>query len=179
MDKLSLSEILNNKHFNQIAAVLAIAQAPSWRTRHPEVPSVRAELEQLHRLLGGTGFPDTIKTEFTAKLTAMLVRVVSADQALSYNEDDFNWLVSVLDSEPHVAKMTLSMLFLASMTRQVWYTAEQVSEMTGEAAGTWRNRAASGSVIGAYKAGKTWLFPAMALRAYGVNVELPLKVEVE
>ena len=172
MNKHSLTEILENPHFLQYAAILSVAMSPKWRMLHPEIPSVRSALEhRLSRLnramLKGA---DNIKQNFIGEWTSMFARIVEADPDLYYRTEDVDWFVSVLDSDEQIARTTFSMLFAVASTRREFADAAQVAEATGEAESTWRNRGAAGEIIGAFKAGgKAWMFPVLSLRAYGIR----------
>lgn len=172
---MSLAEILENQHFNQFAAILAVTMAPGWRMRHPEVKSIRAALERLAKL--AKGFPDLRQT-FVEEWWSMMSELVMADvKLLHYSEEDAKWFYEVVYSDD--ARVTMSMMFAVASSRQDWFTAEQLGESTSDAASTWRNRAANDEIVGARKAGKTWIFNGLALRAYGVPVPSPMNVEVE
>lgn len=173
---MSYTEILENKSFNQFAAILAVTMSPGWRMNHPEIKSVRANLERLAKL--SRSFPNPHpRQDFIDEWWSMLAELVMADvKLLRYSEDDAKWFYSIIYSDD--ARVTISMLFAVASTRQDWFTAEQLGESTPVAASTWRNRAANGEIVGATKAGKTWLFNGLALRAYGINVPSPMNIEV-
>lgn len=174
---MKFTEIVHNPHVNHLAALLAVSMAPGWRMNHPEVPSVRAKIEELFKLLKGIEQP-MIKAQFVTEFSQLLLRLKSADEKLFYRQEDLDWLNKVLDDKDYSqSKMIISFIFALSSTRQDWYTAEQLSELTGEGASTWRKRAVN--IIGAKQAGKTWIFPVLSLRAYGVDVPVPMTFEVE
>lgn len=171
----NLMDILNNPHFNHFAALLNVAMHPYWKQRHAEVPSVRETLGALGKLLHGDSFPESIRQEFISKWTMLLVRIVEADPRLHYYEEDMQWFFEVIFSED--AKLVMAMLFAVATSKQSWYTSEQVASATGQSASTWKDKAADGRFIGAWKAGKTWMFPALALRAQAVKI--PMIVDEE
>ncbi len=176
-------DILRNKHFLQIASLLSVAQSPGWRMRHREMKSVRATLDELAKYIhgGSEAFnsSETLKTQFYSTLTLLLADIVMQDVKLHYDQDDATWIVESLFSNQ--AAVTFSMLFAVSVSQQHWYSAEEVATFSGEAAGTWKNRAANNEVYAVERAGlRTWIFPELALRAFGVNVPNEvLKIESE
>lgn len=181
-DKESLTATLHDPHFNSFAALFSIAISPKWRLAHPEVPDVRSILDRLARLSRSLPKDATsIRNSFVKEFTLLLVQIVEADSRLHYSTDDLDWLYSMLDgieSDPSHVRAILSMLFAVAVTPREFLTVEQLVEVSGEGASTWRARAANGDIIGAWKAGKTWMFPVLSLRAYGVNVERSvLKIE--
>jgi hypothetical protein len=169
-EEKTLTSILNNRHFAQFAAILSVAQSSSWRRSHPDIP-VLSSIERMVKLLrGGEGFPPELRREFLAIWSILLSQIVMAGPRLFYTEEDMHWLIDVLDGEASGAKMILMMLFAYASAKQSYISAEQVAEITGEGASTWRNRASAGKIVGARKIGKTWLFSTTALRAYGIEV---------
>lgn len=170
MADMNFSEVLHNPHFNQFVALLRVAMSQHWRMRHPEVPSVRGTLEyRLSKLHHNLNQP-SIQHDFIAEWTNLFTSVVEADPKLYYRVEDMDWLISVLDGED--ATTILSMLFAASFSPTVFVTPAQVAEATSTHESGWRNKCADGEIIGAFKAGKQWLIPVTALRAYGVDVGL-------
>lgn len=175
----SLTEILHDSHFNAFAALFSIAISPKWRMAHPEVPDVRATLDRLARLSRSLLKDATsIRDSFTKEFTLLLVQIVEADSRLHYSTDDLDWLYGVLDGDASTSRVTLSMLFAVAVTPRDFLTVEQVAEITGQNVSTWRAKAADGRIIGAFKVGKTWMFPLLSLKAYGVKVDRSsLKIE--
>lgn len=174
-------DILNNKHFLQIAALLSVAQSAGWQRDHPAMPSVRETLDQLSRFIhaGPHAFNNSmsLKHEFVCVLVDTLNDIVKQDHKLQYSTDDAQWIFESLYSND--ASTTFSMLFAVSVAQQKWYSAEEVSQFTGQSAGTWKNKAAAGEIYAVERAGvRTWIFPELALRAFGVNVS-SMKVEIE
>jgi hypothetical protein len=179
---VELTEITKNKHFLQIASLLSVAQSAGWRMRHPEMKSVRATLDGLARMIrGGTAAfnaSETLKHQFAAELTVLLADIVKQDPKLHYSADDAKWIFETLYSED--AALVFSMLFAVSVSQQKWYSAEQVAEMTGKPAGTWKNRAAAGEIYGVERAGaRTWIFPSLELKARGISIPDNMSVEIE
>lgn len=173
---------IKNKHFQQIAALLSIAQSAGWRRDHPAMPSVRETLDQLSRFIhaGPTAFnhSDSLKHQFAGVFVVMLAEIVMQDHKLSYSTEDAQWIFETLYSEN--AATTFSMLFAVSVAQQKWYSAEQVAQFTKESAGTWKNKAAAGELYAVQRAGaRTWMFPELALRAFGVNVPSSMEIEIE
>ena len=111
------------------------------------------------------------RQEFIGAFTDFITAVVHADPKLFYREEDMQWFTEVM--EGNQALVTMSMLFAYASSKDAYLTPVQVAEATKDAESTWRNRAAAGEIIGAFKAGKQWLIPVTSLRAYGVNVEMP------
>lgn len=179
---MTLSEIINNPHLLQIASLLNVAQSARWRRDHPEVPSVRETLDRLARFIhaGPTAFcnSESLKHQFTGELTVLLAQIVMSDTKLQYSTDDAQWIFESLYSDE--AALIFSMLFAVSVSQQRWYSAEEVAALTNETAGAWKNRAARGEIYGVERAGqRTWIFPALSLRAHGIQVPPPINVEVE
>lgn len=172
MEMKSLTSITQNPHFNAFAALFSVAISANWRMRHPEVPDVRSTLDRLARLSRNLLKDATsIRNSFIHEITILLVQIVEADPKLHYSTEDLNWMFELLDGESGEARMILSMLFASAVSPRNFLTVEQVAEITGDGASTWRARAANGEIIGAWKAGKTWMFPLLSLKAYGVNID--------
>lgn len=158
-------DVLSNEHLNRFAGLLAIAQEPHWRARHPEVASVRERLEQLARMLtGGEAFD---VPAFHMAWVKLVTDIVHADAALSYSSADLDWFYQTLDDPAH-ARMVFMLLFAVASHKPRWYTAEQLAEQTGLTNITWRKRAAENPGWLARKYGHTWLFSELILRARGV-----------
>jgi hypothetical protein len=180
----SLSEIINNPHFLQIASLLNVAQSARWRRAHPEMPNVRETLDRLARFIrgGSASFnhSDTLKHDFASEFTALLAEIVMQDVKLQYSTQDAQWIFETLFSDG--AAMVFSMLFAMSVSQQHWYSAEEVAAMTSnptDTAGAWKNKAARGEIYAVERAGqRTWMFPALELRARGIPVPPPINIEV-
>jgi hypothetical protein len=170
-----IREVLSNEHLNRFAGVLAIAQAPGWRRLHPQVADVRGRLDRLARIIrGGETFD---QQAFLSEWTTLFLEIVSADPALFYTESDMDWLIQTLESGPQ-AGMVLLLLLAAASASPRWYSAEQLAEITGLSAVTWRKRAAHPeNPWMAQKRGKTWLFNELVLRARGVEVPPSMRIE--
>ena len=170
MADIKYADILRNQHFNQFAALFSVAMSPQWRMKHPSVPSVRETLElrlsKLNRSLSKEA--TAIRNTFVYELVKMLTDIVEADPKLRYSSADLDWLYSTIDAD--TASVTFAMMFAVASTPREYLSAEQVAEITGDAPSTWRARAADRKIAGAFKAGKTWMFPILSLRAYGVSV---------
>jgi hypothetical protein len=176
----SLSEIINNPHFLQIASLLNVAQSARWRRAHPEMPSVRETLDRMARFIRGGSHSfnhsDNLKHQFASEFTALLAEIVMQDVKLQYSTTDAQWIFETLFSDG--AAMVFSMLFAMSVSQQHWYSAEEVAALTNDTAGAWKNRAARGEVYGVERAGqRTWIFPALELRARGIHVPPPINIE--
>lgn len=184
MTEQRLSDILHNNNFCQFAMILSVAMSPKWRRAHPEIPSVRETLEyRLSRLNRGMIQEQLsgIKLDFIKEWTGLFIHIVEADPDLFYTTENMDWFGQVMDGDPGTARATFSMLFAVASTLRTLYTCEQVAEITGEAASTWRNRCAKGDIVGATKIGengKVWVIPSLSLQAYGVDVPSDLKVDV-
>lgn len=177
-----LTDIIHDPNFSQFAAILHTATRPGWRMKHAAFPTVNVTIERLFKLLTRTtaGWPQMIKRDFLTEWTKLFTGLVEEDPKLFYTVENQNWFTSVYGGDESEAKLIFSMLFTVAMARQEIYTAEQLEEITGVAAGTWRNRAARGEVVGANKAGKTWIFNSLALRAYGTETgDAPVQIETE
>lgn len=171
-----LHDLLNNEHLNCFAGLFAIAQAPGWRMRHPEVASVRGRLDRIARIIrGGESFD---VSTFSAEWTKLLADIVRADPDLSYSSADLDWLYALLGNQSQ-ARVAIMLLLATASSSPRWYTAEQLSEITGLSQITWRKRAADDPDWMAQKRGKLWLFNELIVRARGVDLPPSLHMEVE
>jgi len=176
MNTFTLTEILKNPHFNQFAAMFSVAMAPGWQMRHPEVPSVRAKLEWFARLFKDSSTPfDQVR--FVEEWSKILTALTVADPNLSYSTDDMDWFASVLDGKQ--ANVTFSMLFAVASTPVLWLTLDQVADIAGGGASTWRKKASDGELVGARLAGKTWIIPQLSLKAYGIEIPTTMNIEID
>ncbi len=167
-------ELLSNEHLNRFAGLFAIAQAPGWRMRHPEIASVRGRLDRIARIIrGGESFD---VSTFSAEWTKLLTDIVYADPDLSYSSADLDWLYTLLKNQSQ-ARVAIMLLLAAASSNSRWYTAEQLSEITGLSQVTWRKRAADDDAWMAQKRGKLWLFNELILRAHGVDLPQSMHVE--
>lgn len=172
----SLGALTHNTHFLRLVALLSVPQAAGWRVAHPAIPPVRNTLNRLMKLR--KSLPSaSIRDDFFGELTSLLQTLVEADEALNYSTEDMDWILESISSED--APLIFSLLFAYASCPVHWYSAEQVSQFTGNAPSTWRNRAAAGEIIGAKIVAKTWLFPESGLAAYGVALPPPMTVEIE
>jgi hypothetical protein len=170
-------DMLRNEHLNRFAGLFAIAISPGWRMRHPEVASVRGRLDQIARIVRGGEVFDT--WSFLAEFMKLLTDIVHADPHLSYTEEDLDWLMETLDAGFQHARTTIMLLLAVASGNPRWYTAEELSEITGLSQITWRKRAAEDPEWMAQKRGKLWLFHEIVLRAHGVAVPQSMQIEVE
>lgn len=168
--------LLSNEHLNRFAGLFAITIAPGWRMRHPEVASVRGRLDQIARIIRGGEVFDV--AAFNAEWTKLITDIVTADPALSYTSADLDWLYGLLDNQAQ-ARVAIMLLLAVASSSTRWYTAEQLSEMTGLSQITWRKRAAEDPDWMAQKRGKLWLFNELVLRAHGVDVPRSMQIEIE
>jgi hypothetical protein len=175
-NKQSLTEIMNDPHFNQLAALLSIGMSAKFVMSHPEVPNVRATLEyRLSRLVRGYQKDATfIKNDIIKEFSHLIQQIADADKSYFYRPEDYEWFVSVMEDNT-TAQITLSSLFAVAVSRRTFYSLEQVAAMPdrhGEmrAAETLRQRAQRGEIIGAFKVGKTWMVPDLSLRAIGIKM---------
>src|SRR6266487_3759867 len=180
MKKQSLTEILDNQHFNQFAAILSVTMAPGWRMRHPEVPSIRGTVEyRLARLNRGMlKDAENIKRDFIGEWTDLFTQVVEADPGLRYSVEDMDWFVAVMDGDETTARLTFSLLFAVASTRTTWLTLDKIAEITGKPDSTLRRHASEGRYAGARLAGKTWIVPLLSLKAY-YDIPGTMNIEVE
>lgn len=167
-------DLLNSEHLNRFAGLFAIAQAPGWRMRHPEVASVRGRLDRIARIVRGGETFDV--SAFSAEWTKLLTDIVHADPDLSYNSADLDWLYTLLKDQS-LARVAIMLLLAVASSHPRWYTAEQLSAITGLSQITWRKRAADDPDWMAQKRGKTWLFNELVLRAHGVDIPQSMHVE--
>jgi hypothetical protein len=170
-EEIDLSAILRNPHFSQFAALLSVPlRSMRWRQNHPEVP-FWTRVQTISKLMHDGGIAHkNLRTQFIEEFTTLIVELISADQRLFYRIEDMDWFVHILSGE--YATVTMSMLFAIASSKQTYLTPAQIAKHTDTAESTWRNKAAAGEIIGAFKAGKQWLIPTTSLRAYGVNVEM-------
>ena len=171
MTEEKFSAILRGKEFNQFAALLAVPfRSYRWRHQHPECP-FWALWENCVKWLKDQYFVQkSSRTEFLNAFTDLIGAIIHVDPKLFYREEDMAWLIKVLDGER--ALVTMSMLFAYSAAKDSYLTPVQVAEITLTSESSWRNKAASGDLLGAFKAGKQWLIPVPALRAYGLDIEM-------
>lgn len=176
-DKQSLSEIMNDPHFCQFAALLSLAMSPKFRMSHPEVPDVRATLEyRLIKLVrgyqeGATEIRDKIIQEFSGLIRQI---VETNPDKYFYRVEDYDWFLRIVE-DSEIARFVLTALFAVSVSRRTFYSSEEVEAMPEHDGKTrsavwWRQRAQAGKIVGAFKAGNTWMFPDLSLRAIGVKV---------
>lgn len=158
--------VLRNEHLNRFAGLLAIAQEPHWRARHPEVASARGRLDQLvHMLTGGESFD---VSAFNITWVKLVTDIVHADPKLSYSSADLDWFYATLENPTH-ARMVFTLLFAVASDKPRYYTAEQLAQYSGLSSITWRKRALNPDWL-ARQYGQTWLFSELILRACGVVV---------
>jgi len=186
VNKQSLTEIMNDPHFNQFAALLSLAMSTKFMMAHPEVPHVRATLEyRLMRLVRGYQEGATyIRDDIVKEFSHLIQQIADADKNYYYRPEDYEWFVEVMDDSA-TAQITLSAMFAVAVSRRTFYSLEQVAAMPdryGEmrAAETLRQRAQKGEFIGAFKVGKTWMVPDLSLRATGIKMtEAPIEIVEE
>lgn len=165
------SSIMRNSHFNQFMMLLSVPfHSRRWRDEHPKVPYWLL-LEPLKKAVFGKGdvWPQYKQQAFSAFVN-LLVALVEADDRFRYSSEDMDWFVEMLDSEH--GQVMLAMLLAAASCKSDYLTPVQVAEATHTAESTWRNRCASGEILGAVKAGKQWLIPTSSIRAYGYDIEV-------
>ena len=170
-EEIKFSDILRNPHFNQFVALISVPyRSMHWRQNHPKVP-FWTRIKTITKLMHDGGLAhEGIRNQFIGEFSTLIVELVDADPRLFYRIEDMDWFVEALSGE--YATVTMSMLFAMASSKQTYLTPAQIAEATDTAESTWRNKAAAGEIIGAFKAGKQWLIPTTSLRAYGVTVEL-------
>jgi len=154
---MTYSEILHNKHFRRLAAIIRVPyRSQRWRSAHPDVPFWTL-IENLDRVtpLDGSWNRHLVARAFTD----LIVAITRADERLGYSEMDLDWLIDVLDRPKEEANAILKMLQAYASAPDDLLTIGEVAALTDEAESTWRNRAAAGEIPGAVKKGKTWLLP--------------------
>lgn len=165
---MNFSDILENPHFNNLAAVVRVAfLSKSWRKEYAQVPFWTL-VDHFQEVTPLTVQWD--KSAVAIAFTDLITAIAGADGRLrmSYSEQDLAWFLSVLDSEHH--KVIIKML-------QAWYSApdelltpQEVADATGTHESGWRNKAAAGEIPGSFKKGKTWLLPRSVLRSRGIDI---------
>jgi len=173
------TDILKNPHFSQFAALLSVPyRSYQWRNQHPHIP-FWLRTQELSKLLNGGGLAHpAMRDAFQEKFLKLINELRQADPRLKYSEEDIAWLIDTLQSEQ--ASVAMSMLLAMASAKTTYATPVQIANATETNESTWRNRAASGEFVGAYKAGKQWLIPIMSLRACGITVDIPaIDVDVE
>src|SRR6266516_1602009 len=180
MKKQSLTEILDNPHFNQFAAILSVTMAPGWRMRHPEVPSTRGTIEyRLARLNRGMlKDAENIKRDFISEWTDLFTQIVESDSGLRYSIEYMGWFTEGMSGDETTARLTFSMLFAVASTRTVWLTLDKIADITGKPESTLRRHANEGKYAGARLAGKTWIVPQLSLKVY-YDMPSTMNIEVE
>jgi len=170
MAQIKFADILRDPHFSQFSALLSVPfRSYVWRQQHPEVP-FWILWENCTKWLNDVYFAQiSSRQEFSKAFQKLLDALIKADPKLFYREEDNQWFIDVMDGDR--ALVTMSMLFAYASSKDTYLTPVQVAEATGTAESTWRNKAAAGEIIGAYKAGKQWLISVTSLRAYGINVD--------
>lgn len=166
-------DILRNEHLNRFAGLFAIAMAPGWRIRHPEVASVRGRLDQIARIIRGGETFDV--SAFSAEWVRLITDITHADSDLTYSSADLDWLYRMLDNQNHARTVIMLLLAVVSSNPR-WYTAEQLAEITKWSQITWRKRAADDPDWMAQKRGKTWFFNELVLRAHGIDLSQSMQV---
>lgn len=162
---MKYSDILKNKHFNNLAAIIRIPHlSKSWRDDHNEVTFWRL-LEDLNDAKTDETFA-TNRTEFVNRFCALMVELTTADPRLTYTEQDLTWLVESMDSE--YALVIASLLLAWASAPDELLTPLEVAAATGTHESNWRNKAAAGEIPGAIKKGKQWLLPRSVLRSRGI-----------
>jgi len=167
-------EVLVNEHLNRFAGLLAIAQAPGWRMRHPEIASVRGRLDRIARIIrGGESFD---VAALSIEWVKLLADITCADPKLSYAPGDLDWFYGLL-SDQSQARVAIMLLLAVASSNPRWYTAEQLSQITGLSQIAWRKRAADEPDWMAQKRGKVWFFNELVLRAHGVDLPMSMQIE--
>jgi hypothetical protein len=167
---MRLSEILNNPHFCNIAAIMRIPlQSWDWREEYPEV-RFSARIYHIESLMTREHFEDqSDKYEFTQLFVRLLKDIQLADARLRYTKEDIQWFVEVMEQE--YALVIMSMLFASAHAEDRYMTPPEIAEQTGTSESNWRNKAAAGDFPGAIKRGKVWLIPYSVLRSRGIVAE--------
>lgn len=162
---MKYSDILKNPHFNNLAAIVRVPfLSHDWKKQHPQVPfwTLISNFDRATKSLN--------KVEIIEAFTSLFFALTTADERLSYSEDDLNWFVGVLDGDPSDALVTLSMFKAWFSAPTALVTPTEIAEQTGTNESTWRNQAADGEIPGAIKKGKQWLIPVSVLRSRGFDV---------
>lgn len=169
MADVKFLDIAHNPHFNQFVSVISVPFSSLWWKRHhPEVPFWTL-WEGCTALLKDEYFGSN-RQQFVSRFLGFLTILVQADSKLSYSEEDMQWLAEAIDGS--YALTTMSMLFAYASAKREYLTPVQIAEATSTSESNWRNKAASGEFVGAFKAGKQWLLPVTALRAHGIEAEV-------
>ena len=164
---MKYSDILKNEHFNNLAAIIRVPfLSEQWRKEHSEVP-FWSLLDELNEVKTEEHFA-TNRAEFVNRFCAFLVTLITADERLSYSEEDLAWFVETMDSEH--ALPIISLLFAWFSAPDTLLTPAEVAASTDTAESGWRNKAAAGLIPGAVKKGKQWLLPRSVLRGQGLEV---------
>lgn len=173
----SYTDILRNPHFAGFASILSVPyRSYQWRNQRPHIPFWLCT-QELAKLLNGSGLAQpALRDKFQEKFLKLIGEMRQADSRLHYSNEDVQWLIDTLHGEQ--ASVTMSMLFAMASAKPTYATPVQIAQATDTAESTWRNRAAAGDFVGAYKAGKQWLIPITSLRAQGVDVDIPA-IEVD
>ncbi len=170
-EEIKYGDILRNPHFSQFVALISVPyRSMHWRQNHPKVP-FWTRIKTITKLMHDGGLAhENLSNQFIGEFTTLIVELVDADPKLFYRIEDMDWFIEALNGE--YATVTMSMLFAMASSRPSLVTPAQIAEATGTSESNWRNKAAAGEIIGAFKAGKQWLIPTISLQAYGVNVEI-------
>jgi hypothetical protein len=172
MPDTSLAEVLRNPHFNQYAAILSTAMNQAWRSKHPEVPSVRGTLDRFSRLVKTAALSDPAKQQFLSEFLGAYIAIVEADMRLLHRQEDMDWLLEIVDGGGIEMVAIFSMLFAVATARRQIYSLEQVAVTNELNAGTLKNRASRGEFVGAFKVAETnrWFFSEIGLLAQGLKI---------
>lgn len=165
---MNYSDILENPHFNNLAAIIRVPfLSLSWRKRHADVPFWTL-IENFSAVTPADNSKWN-KSQVISTFTQLLLELTTADPRLSYTPDDFAWFVGVLDSDQHKLIIKLFQAWFSAPDKLM--TPTEIAEQTGTASSTWRNKAANGEIPGSIKKGKQWLIPVSVLRSRGFNVK--------
>jgi len=171
---MKYSDILNNNHFNNLAAIIRIpCQSEDWRRQHPEM-AFWNQVDGLNKIKTEQHFAKD-RAEFVSRFCEFLTSLTETDPRLAYTADDLAWFVGAMDTPE--ALIISSLLFAWFSAPDTMLTPVEVASITGTAESTWRNKAASGNVPGAIKKGKQWLLPASVLRAQGIIANIPRQAD--
>jgi hypothetical protein len=166
-EQSSLSSILINPHFVQLAAFLHVPYTDFlWSSRHPKIPA-QTLIAQMSKIAFKDGpLTRQNQSDFLSLFADYASQVVMEDTRLTYSSEDARWLVEVLESEQ--AKVTLALLFAVAASREIYLTPAEVAAALGENEVVWRRRAEKKEVPGTIRKSRGWLMPLSGLRAIGL-----------
>ncbi len=170
---MNYTDIIHNPHFNNLAAIFNVvfwtikSHDPLYKRLKSEIPFW--SLWQKFDRVTPIDVPLNKEATIDAFTELLLTVTQAAPELLWYTEDDLNWFFGMLDSENGLVTISLFKAWVSA--KHTYLTPIQVSEITGAAESTMRNRAAgrpgAKAIPGCKKPGKDWLIPLAVLQAQG------------